>query len=430
MKKWLYTLLVIVLAACSNEIPEQQPAKRSGRTVLAYLISNNKAGSLDTYLRDNVIDMYTALGNMKESCTLLVFYRPYTGDAPLSKPTLMSFYADGRGNINNVAALTGSELTFDAVCRIAQKKEYTMNSQIATDPAVMEEVFTDMQKTAPSDSYGLILGSHATGWMKGNSVQSKAFGDDGGYNIDIPDLANVLKKSFSEKLDFVLFDACMMGNAEVGYELKDVTSHCIASVMETPVYGFPYDQILPYLYTENIDYSAVCHEFMSFNKTNNLWGTCAVMDCSQMENLASAVKAKLSEWKDALSSVSMQNVQQYGVGKYRSSSSDYRYFSYDVLDFFRELGRKSGVVKTTDLNEAIASVQSALNQAVIAKDCLSGVDYDFEELVIDGTRFCGIGMYIPGEYNPYVANKTAWNSYYKQSISWYRAAGWADLILN
>ena len=423
MKKWLYTLLVIVLAACSNEIPEQQPAKRSGRTVLAYLISNNKAGSLDTYLRDNVIDMYTALGNMKESCTLLVFYRPYTGDAPLSKPTLMSFYADGRGNINNVAALIGTELTFDAVCRIAQKKEYTMNSQIATDPAVMEEVFTDMQTVAPSDSYGLILGSHALGWMKGTSVPTKAFGDDDGYNIDIPDLADVLKNSFSEKLDFVLFDACMMGTAEVGYELRETTSYCIASVMETPVYGFPYDQILPYLYTENIDYPAVCHEFMSFNKTNNLWGTCAVMDCSQMENLASAVKAKLSEWKDALSSVSMQNVQQYGV-------NSYKYFSYDVLDFFRELGRKSGVVKTTDLNEAIASVQSALNQAVIAKDCLSGVDYDFEGLTIDGTRFCGIGMYIPGEYNRYVANKTAWNSYYEQSISWYRAAGWADLNLN
>ena len=422
MKKWLYTLLVIVLAACSNEIPEQQPAKRSGRTVLAYLISNNKAGSLDTYLRDNIIDMYTALGNMKESCTLLVFYRPYTDDTPLGKPTLMSFYADGRGNINNQAVLTGQELTFDAVCSIAEKKEYTMNSQIATDPAVMKKVFTDMQTVAPSDSYGLILGSHATGWMKGNSVQSKAFGDDGGYNIDIPDLANVLKKSFSEKLDFVLFDACMMGNAEVGYELKDVTSHCIASVMETPVYGFPYDQILPYLYTENIDYPAVCHEFMSFNKTNNLWGTCAVMDCSQMENLASAVKAKLSEWQDALSSVSMQNVQQYGV-------NSYKYFSYDVLDFFRELGRKSGVVEA-DLNEAVASVQSALNQAVIAKDCLSGVDYDFEELVIDGTRFCGIGMYIPKEYNPYVANKTAWNDYYEQSISWYHAAGWADLKLN
>lgn len=426
MKKWLYTLLVFVLAACSNEIPEQQPAKRSGRTVLAYLISNNKAGSLDTYLRDNVIDMYTALGNMKESCTLLVFYRPYTDDTPLGKPTLMSFYADGRGNINNVAALTGTELTFDAVCNIAQKKEYTMNSQIATDPAVMEEVFTDMQTVAPSDSYGLILGSHGTGWMKGTSVPTKAFGDDNGYSIDIPDLAGVLKNSFAEKLDFVLFDACMMATAEVGYELKEATSHCIASVMETPVYGFPYDQILPYLYSENVDYSAVCHEFISFNKTNNLWGTCAVMDCSQMENLASAVKAKLTEWQEALPSVSMQNVQQYGV---YGQGRDYRYFSYDLLDFFRELARKHGAAET-DLNTEIASVQTALNQAVIAKECIPNPPSLYSNFKVDDTRFCGIGMYIPKEYNPYVANKTAWNSYYEQSISWYRAAGWADLNLN
>lgn len=422
MKKWLYTLLVVVLAACSNEIPEQQPAKRSGRTVLAYLISNSPK-SLEKNLQDNVVDMYMALAEIKDSCTLLVFYRPQEYSSYLDVPTLLCFDTDGRGNINNLPALTGTDLTFESVCQVAQKKEYTMNSQIATDPVVMEEVLKDMQKIAPSDSYGLILGSHASGWMKGNSVQSKAFGNDDGYNIDIPDLADVLKNSFSEKLDFVLFDACMMGTAEVGYELRETTSYCIASVMETPVYGFPYDQILPYLYSENIDYPAVCHEFMSFNKTNNLWGTCAVMDCSQMENLASAVKAKLSEWQDALSSVSMQNVQQYGVGSYR-------YFSYDVLDFFRELGRKSGVVKTTDLNEAIASVQSALNQAVIAKDCLSGVDYDFDGAVIDGTRFCGIGMYILEEYIPYVANKTAWNDYYKQSISWYHAAGWDDLNLN
>ena len=298
-----------------------------------------------------------------------------------------------------------------------------MNSQIATDPVVMEEVFKDMQKVAPSDSYGLILGSHASGWMKGNSVQSKAFGDDDGYNIDIPDLADVLKNSFSEKLDFVLFDACMMGTAEVGYELRETTSYCIASVMETPGYGFPYDQILPYLYSENVDYSAVCHEFVSFNKTNNLWGTCAVMDCSQMENLASAVKAKLSEWQDALSSVSMQNVQQYGVGSCR-------YFSYDVLDFFRELGGKSGVAEI-DLNEAIASVQNALNETVIAKECIPNPSNS--SFRVDEARFCGIGMYIPKEVNDYVPDNISWNNwndYYKQSISWYHAAGWDDLNLN
>lgn len=421
MKKWLYTLLVVVLAACSNEIPEQQPAKRSGRTVLAYLISNSPK-SLEGNLQDNVVDMYMALAEIKDSCTLLVFYRPQEYGSYLDVPTLLCFDTDGRGNVNNLPALTGTDLTFETVCQVARKKEYTMNSQIATDPVVMEEVFKDMQKVAPSDSYGLILGSHASGWMKGNSVQSKAFGDDDGYNIDIPDLAGVLKNSFSEKLDFVLFDACMMGNAEVGYELKEVTSHCIASVMETPVYGFPYDQILPYLYSENVDYSAVCHEFISFNKIKDAWGTCAVMDCSQMENLASAVKAKLSEWEDALSSVSMQNVQQYGVGTFR-------YFSYDVLDFFRELGGKSGVAET-DLNEAISSIQTVLDEVVIAKECIPNPSYPNTIFSVDETRFCGIGMYIPGEYNPYVANKTAWNDYYKQSISWYHAAGWDDLNLN
>lgn len=418
-KKWLYCLLVVLLAACSNEIPEQQPAKRSGRTVLAYLISNNSAGSLDTYLQGNVIDMYTALGKMKESCTLLVFYRPESYDKILTKPTLMSFYTDGRGNVNNQPALTGENLTFENICQVARKKQYTTNSQIATDPTVMEEVFKDMQTAAPSDSYGVIFGSHASGWMQGNSVKTKAFGDDNGYNIDIPNLAEVLKNSFTKKLDFVLFDACMMGTAEVCYELKDVTSHCVASVMETPVYGFPYDQLLSYLYTDSVDYSAVCHEFISFNKTNNLWGTCAAVDCSQMENLAEAVKAKLLEWEEALPSVSMGNVQQYGL-------DDYQYFSYDVLDFFRELGLKYGVAET-DLNTEIASVQTALNQAVIAKECLAGPEYEFDGLTVDDTRFCGIGMYIPVKYNSYVRSKTAWNSYYESSIAWYRAAGWDTL---
>lgn len=422
MKKWLYTLLVFVLAACSNEIPEQQPAKRSGRTVLAYLISNSP-NSLEINLQNNVVDMYMALAEIKDSCTLLVFYRPQEYSSYLDVPTLLCFDTDGRGNINNLPALTGTDLTFESVCQVAQKKEYTMNSQIATDPVVMEEVLKDMQKIAPSDSYGLILGSHASGWMKGNSVQSKAFGDDDGYNINIPDLADVLKNSFSEKLDFVLFDACMMGTAEVGYELKEITSHCIASVMETPALGFPYKQIFSYLYSENIDYSAVCHEFISFNKTKDVWGTCAVMDCSQMENLASAVKAKLSEWEDALFSVSMRNVQQYGV-------NNYKYFSYDVLDFFRELGGKSGVAET-DLNEAIASIQTVLNEAVIAKECIPNPSNS--SFRVDEARFCGIGMYIPKEVNDYVPDNISWNNwndYYKQSISWYRAAGWADLNLN
>lgn len=52
-------------------------------------------------------------------------------------------------------------------------------------------------------------------------------------------------------------------------------------------------------------------------------------------------------------------------------------------------------MKNLDLNEAVSTVQSALNQAVIAKDCLSGTDYEFDGVIVDEARFCGIGMYIP-----------------------------------
>lgn len=70
----------------------------------------------------------------------------------------------------------------------------------------------------------------------------------------------------------------------------------------------------------------------------------------------------------------------------------------------------------TDLNTEIASVQTALNQAVVAKECLAGPEYEFDGLTIDDTRFCGIGMYIPEAYNPYVTSKTSWNTYYENLL--------------
>lgn len=78
-----------------------------------------------------------------------------------------------------------------------------------------------------------------------------------------------------------------------------------------------------------------------------------------------------------------------------------------------------------DLTLEIASVQTALNQAVIAKECIP--DPLNSSFKVDETRFCGIGMYIPEAYNPYVTSKTSWNTYYESSIAWYRAAGWDTL---
>lgn len=267
----------------------------------------------------------------------------------------------------------------------------------------MRQVFRDMQDVAPSDSYGLIFGSHASGWLPANkTINSKAFGDDGGYNINIPELSEAIRSGFSKSLDFILFDACMMGTAEVCYELKDVTHYCIASVMETPADGFPYDMLLGDLYASRIDFNAVCNKFIAFNKTEGTWGTCASIDCSMMEELAAVVKAELVKNSDLLNGFDYTEVKQYGL----RGEIDYTYFSFDLADFFCQFNG----------GQIPSAIQSALDKVVVAKDCIPDGYYP-----VDETRFCGIGMYYP-------KLEKSWNPYYKASISWYQAVGWEQVI--
>lgn len=403
MKRAAYFLLcAFLLAACSNEIPEKRIIERSGRTVLAYLVANN---NLDDELKANVTWMYEALASMKDSCTLLVYYRPPVSDKVIEKPVLMEFLCNGEGSINGRKALLGKELTFEYVYQQSHiVREYDEKDYRSVDPLVMRQVFRDMQDVAPSDSYGLIFGSHASGWLPANTtINSKAFGDDGGYNINIPELSEAIRSGFSKSLDFILFDACMMGTAEVCYELKDVTHYCIASVMETPADGFPYDMLLGDLYASRIDFNAVCNKFIAFNKTEGTWGTCASIDCSMMEELAAVVKAELVKNSDLFNGFDYTEVKQYGL----RGEIDYTYFSFDLADFFRQFNG----------GQIPSAIQSALNKVVVAKDCLSDSKY----YPVDETRFCGIGMYYP-------KLEKSWNPYYKASISWYQAVGWEQVI--
>lgn len=48
-------------------------------------------------------------------------------------------------------------------------------------------------------------------------------------------------------IDVVGFDACVMSMVEVGYELKDVTDIVVASEMNIPFYGWPYEALMAFL---------------------------------------------------------------------------------------------------------------------------------------------------------------------------------------
>ena len=422
MKRICFLLIsVCLLAACSNEIPSEVQEEKQGRTMLAYLVSNNQGSDLDSYLKYNVISMYYSLIHAEDSCSLVVYYRPKASDSEMSYPCILSFESDGKGRVNGATEVDAENIeslvlnlwqsgsfpslkiqdSFSEILKIAYlKKQYESANHVATDPVVMQQVLIDMQNTSPSDTYGLIYGSHGTGWMKAGKSVSRAFGDDDGYSIDIPELAAVLENSFSAgKLDFVLFDACMMGTAEVAYELRNATRYCIASVMETPAEGFPYKYLMNNLYADTPDYQKLCVDFANYFSQE--WGTCAVVDCAKVSELAEAVSIQLQGHVNQLEGFDYHSVQQYGENSYRN-------FSFDVGDFVRQLN--GGVVPS--------SFQQVLDEAVIAKSC---VERTFITVKPDADRFCGIGMYLPGMVN---GVSSSWESYYTSAISWYDAAGW------
>lgn len=405
MKRLLYLCVTIaMLASCSNEIPEQEEASFNGRTILVYLVANNSATNLDRYLKTNILWMYQNMATDSDSCRLLVYYRPNQNDGLLTEPSILEFISDGKGHINGRSALSTEEFS-DVFGEATVLRTYIETEGYnATDPEVMAQVFRDMQTAAPSNSYGLIFGSHASGWMPASATVSRAFGDDDGYSINIPELRDVLTNSFSSgNLDFILLDACMMGSIEVAYELRNVADYCIASVMETPASGFPYQRMFHYLSDTDVDYQRICTAFTDYYQSG--WGTCAAIDCSRLDNLADAVAGELQNHAADISTLDYQNIQQYGASSYRN-------FSFDIGDFFRQLN--GGTIP--------ASIQTALDQAVIAKSCIPGKYSYLPE--VDADRFCGIGMFFP----EYTGRTISWEDYYRTSISWYQAVGWDGLL--
>lgn len=405
MKRLLYLCVTIaMLASCSNEIPEQEEASFNGRTILAYLVANNSAKNLDEDLKTNILWMYQNMATDSDSCKLLVYYRPNQNDELLAEPSILEFISDGKGHINGRSALSTEEFS-DVFGEATVLRTYIETEGYnATDPEVMAQVFRDMQTAAPSNSYGLIFGSHASGWMPASATVSRAFGDDDGYSINIPELRDVLTNSFaSGNLDFILLDACMMGSVEVAYELRNVADYCIASVMETPASGFPYQRMFHYLSDTDVDYQRICTAFTDYYQSG--WGTCAAIDCSRLDNLVDAVAGELQNHAADISTLDYQNIQQYGASSYRN-------FSFDIGDFFRQLN--GGTIP--------ASIQTALDQAVIAKSCIPGKYSYLPE--VDADRFCGIGMFFP----EYTGRTISWEDYYRTSISWYQAVGWDGLL--
>ena len=395
--------IIILFSSCLKEHP--QPDRSDEITILAYLVANN---NLDSDLLANIGAMYDGLGNMDQQATLLIYWdgRSVLGSNG-AKHLILKYQTDGKGNINGLPKIA-VDAPLDDVLDVAEiVKEY--DTQYSVDKTVMTQVIKDMIAQAPTNKFGLVFGSHASSWL--NTIYTRSFGQDGSGDdtILIPDMVEALN-SVGKKFEFILFDACYMGTAEVAYSFRNICNYQLSSVMEVPAYGFPYEDFMQYLYKGNVEnYKKVCQLFIEFYQEyysmgRSAWGTVALTDSKEMDNLTSEISQEIVEHKDVLANYKTSHLQEYG----KSSGP---HIAYDLGQFISDLNG----------GNMPASFKAQLDKTILFKGCLEET-YP-KEYEVDATNYSGMGIYIP------LAQRAQWNKYFK-TLDWYTASGWNEVTFS
>ena len=410
MKK-LFLLLTFVslFTACKDDNgPSGGKKENAPITVMGYFIAD--ASGIEDDIFRNIAAMYDGLALMKKPATLLVYWDGSGDYGQWEDPVILRYTTDGKGNVNGQKQLPEDATANEVVDLAEVVKQYP--SQLSVDKSVMTQVLKDMIAVSPTERVGLVAASHGSAWT--NSIfMSRSFGQDGkgtDNTMLVSDMADAMKAT-GKKFDFLLFDACFMGTAEVCYDLRDVADYQIVSVMEVPAYGFPYESSLDYLYEGTVDgYKKICQAYIDFYQEryengDYAWGTIALVDSKEMEGLADATRAEIVEHKNVLGNdFDESDIQEYGKQGGRGIAYDW--------------GQLMAVLNNGTMPNAFAD---QLNKTVLYKSCLEIANPSSHK--VDAANYCGLGVYIPIRYND------NWNDFFK-TISWYTVVGWNEVTFS
>lgn len=269
--------LALLFASCENEEPERINEK----TLFMYLPwSSNLTGHFYT----NISDMEECISRKGlNNEKVIVFISTDDTEATMFE----IIYKKGK-------------------CERKTLKNYT-NPSFTTSEGITS-ILNDMKTFAPAHTYAMTVGSHGMGWLPVDNTRARSVSDIkkhweyegvpltryfGGttreYQTDVSAFALGIADA-GIKMEYILFDDCYMSSIEVAYELKDVTGYLIGSTSEMMAYGMPYATVGGYLLGKP-DYEAICDEFYAFYSMYKYpYGTLAVTDCSELDNMAAIMK--------------------------------------------------------------------------------------------------------------------------------------------
>lgn len=301
------------------------------------------------------------------------------------------------------------------------------------DADVMRNMLQRIADDFPSDSYGMVVSGHGNGWMPAGAyinpsaygkaamrrsarievqdiplrntpgvILTKSFGpeyysENGNrysHEIDIDDMAAAIPMH----LDYLLFDACLMGGVEVAWAFKDVTDLIGFSQAEILSNGFNYKTITNNLLFSTPDPQAVCKDFYDFYESKSgiyQSATISLVRTDRLNALAAACAPLFEQYRSQIRSLSSSSVQGFGGTK--------RYF-FDLEDILVKAGASD-----------LAALRSAMDGCIVYKASTNQY-YSAYGGTFPINTFCGLSMYLPS------VGTTALDAFYKQT-GWGKASG-------
>lgn len=366
----LYISMGVVLLNTACKKAKLEPTPQKFRTVLVYLAANN---NLVEDANNNMEQMEEAIGDIDGD--LIVYAKlPYT-------PPKLYHISKEEGT----------------------KEIKTYNSHNSSHPAVLEQVIADTKALYPASTYGLVLWSHATGWVPPDigTIKLKSFGDDNGSHMDIKDLNGALPNDF----DFIMFDACSMASVEVLYEVKDKAKYFIVSPGEVISNGMPYDKIINDLFSRHEgSYNTVANKY--YQHYNEMSGrhrsaTVSVIDAAGLENLAQKTKTIIGSQEPIYEDYNRDQIQRMDFDPTNVL------IAFDFQDFMEQ-------------NYGDSQLYSVLPDAIENTVLFEAHTPEFNGVPI--LKHSGLSCYIPHE-----DNEQRVHAYYR-TLKWYTAAGFDALF--
>ena len=370
---------LLLLSACEKDEPVPD-VHISERTLFVWLAGDNNLYSEVPHKLSALAEGFRNAA--PEDCRLLV-------------------YADRRGNYPQLIEILpdGNQTVLE-----------TYPAQNSASPETFSRFLNYMMETAPAERYGLIVFSHATGWLPQGALEnpnleekplSRTVFDDNGEQMTLAELAEALPADV--RFDYIVFENCFMGGAEVAYALRDKADRLLVSSAEILSPGFEeiYSSSLYRLFAPTPDLSGFAADYYNYRNAksgNHRSATVSVINTSAMPQLASLVSEIISEANiddfGALDEEKLKTMQRFNRHVYT--------LFFDLEEYLCELAPE----RTVEIRSAISE---AVEYAAATADFMPTYDHGFHI-----ARHCGLTVYIPQTRFPDL------NAAYTET-AWYRA---------